>query len=277
MKRIFAIILAGLMLLSLVACGASEEENVIKVGVLEADEIGMGKMATEEHRAHLKVERNTPSDATVKFVHYNNLSTALMDLESGKATSIVVESSAANYIAARNDKVAVSTDEMRSYFSMMTMDSNKEVYDILNNAIVDMKADGTLDALIENELKAYIESDPVAKELPKFEGAKTIKVGVTGDMPPMDFVATNGKAAGFNIALLTEIANRAQVNIELVQIESGARAMALSSGKVDAVFWTRNSVCEVCGAEGAEKVDGTLVTESYYSDYTASITLKSDK
>ena len=277
MKRIFAIILAGLMLLSLVACGASEEENVIKVGVLEADEIGMGKMATEEHRAHLKVERNTPSDATVKFVHYNNLSTALMDLESGKATSIVVESSAANYIAARNDKVAVSTDEMRSYFSMMTMDSNKEVYDILNNAIVDMKADGTLDALIENELKAYIESDPVAKELPKFEGAKTIKVGVTGDMPPMDFVATNGKAAGFNIALLTEIANRAQVNIELVQIESGARAMALSSGKVDAVFWTRNSVCEVCGAEGAEKVDGTLVTESYFSDNTASVMLKSDK
>ena len=277
MKRILAIILAGLMLLSLVACGASEEENVIKVGVLEADEIGMGKMATEEHRAHLKVERNTPSDATVKFVHYNNLSTALMDLESGKATSIVVESSAANYIAARNDKVAVSTDEMRSYFSMMTMDSNKEVYDILNNAIVDMKADGTLDALIETELKAYIESDPVAKELPKFDGAKTIKVGVTGDMPPMDFVATNGKAAGFNIALLTEIANRAQVNIELVQIESGARAISLSSGKVDAVFWTRNSVCEVCGAEGAEKVDGTLVTESYFSDNTASVMLKSDK
>ena len=37
---------------------------------------------------------------------------------------------------------------------MMTMDTNKEVYDILNNAIVEMKADGTLDSLIENELKA---------------------------------------------------------------------------------------------------------------------------
>ena len=275
-KKLLAVLLAGLMLLSLVACGG-KDENVEKVAVLEADEIGMGKMATEEHRAHLKVDRNTPSGVKVEFVHYNNLSTALMDLVSGNVTNVVIEESAANYVASRNDKVEVSADKIKSYFSMMTMDSNKEVYDILNNAIVDMKADGTLDTLVENELKAYIESDPEAKDLPYFDGAKTIKVGVTGDMPPMDFVAANGKAAGFNIALLTEIASRAQVNIELVQIESGARAMALSSGKVDAVFWTRNSVCEVCGAEGAEKVDGTLVTESYFSDYTAVIKLKSDK
>ena len=103
------------------------------------------------------------------------------------------------------------------------------------------------------------------------------KVGVTGDVPPMDFVASNGKAAGFNIALLTEIANRAQVNFELVQIETGARAMALSSGKVDAVFWTKGITCTVCGAEGTETIDGTLVTESYFSDSAASIRLKSDK
>ena len=39
---------------------------------------------------------------------------------------------------------------------MMTMDTNKEVYDILNNAIVEMKADGTLDSLIENAMYSKI-------------------------------------------------------------------------------------------------------------------------
>ena len=121
---------------------------------------------------------------------------------------------------------------------MLTKDSNTEVYNILNNAIKDMKADGTLDSLIANELNAYINSDLEPKDLPHFDGARTIKIGVTGDIPPMDFVAANGKAAGFNIALLTEIANCAQVNIELVQIETGARAMVLSTDKVDAVFWS---------------------------------------
>ena len=93
----------------------------------------------------------------------------------------------------------------------------------------------------------------------------------------MDFVAANGKAAGFNIALLTEIANRANVNFELVQIETGSRAMALSSGKVDAVFWTKSVTCTVCGATGAEKIEGTLITESYFSDYAALIKLKDNK
>ena len=162
-------------------------------------------------------------------------------------------------------------------FSMMTMDSNKEVFDILNNAIVEMKADGTLDSLIENELKSYINSDSEAKDLPKFDGARTIKIGVTGDVPPMDFVAANGKAAGFNIALLTEIANRAQVNIEIVQIESGARPMALSSGKVDVVFWTKNVTCLEHNESWAEKVEGTLVTESYFSDYVGLLKLKDNK
>ena len=160
---------------------------------------------------------------------------------------------------------------------MMTMDTNKEVYDILNNAIVEMKADGTLDSLIENELKACIESDPLAKDLPHFDGARTIKIGVTGDLPPMDFVAANGKAAGFNIALLTEIANRAQVNFELVQIETGARAMALSSGKVDAVFWTRSVTCKECNKTFAENIEGTLITESYFVEQQAFVIPKSDK
>ena len=275
-KKLLAVLLAGLMLLSLAACGEKKDENVIKVGSLELE--GMNDIRTDAHNAHRKEERNV-ADATVfENVTYDNLSAALMDLESGKIVNLAVETSTAEYIAHRNDKVTVVEKGVRKTdFSMMMLDSNAEVYNILNDAIKAMKEDGTLESLIENELKAYIESDPEAKDLPYFEGARTIKIGVTGDLPPMDFVAANGKAAGFNIALLTEIANRAQVNFELVQIETGARAMALSSGKVDVVFWTKSATCTVCNSAATEKIDGTLVTESYFTDYAATLVLKSDK
>ena len=277
MKRFLAIILAGLMFVALVGCGGQKDENVIKIGTIEGS--GMDSLRTEEHDAHEIEEHEDSSDVTIEFVNYNNLSAALMDLEGGKIVSISLEECTAKYIAAHNEKFVVHLDEQKimNYFSMMTLDSNTEVYNILNNAIKAMKEDGTLDSLIENELKAYINSDPVAKDLPKFDGARTIKIGVTGDVPPMDFVAANGQAAGFNIALLAEIANRAKVNFEIVQIETGSRAMALSNGKVDVVFWTKSTTCGVCGAEGAEKIDGTLVTESYFSDYMAGIAIKSDK
>ena len=275
MKRILAILLAGLMLLSLTACGR-KEENVIKVGSLELE--GMNDIRTDAHNAHRREERNVADGTVFENIIYDNLSAALMDLESGKIVNLAVETNTAQYIAHRNDKVTVIEKGVRKTdFSMMMLDSNAEVYNILNDAIKAMKEDGTLESLIENELKAYIKSDPVVKDLPHFDGAKTIKIGVTGDLPPMDFVAANGKAAGFNIALLAEIANRAQVNFELIQIETGARAMALSSGKVDVVFWTKSATCTVCNATATEKIDGTLVTESYFTDYAANLVLKSDK
>ena len=270
MKRFLAIILAGLMLLSLVACGGKKDDNVVKMGELADANFS----SNAEHEAHLK---NDSADIEIDNVKYNNLTSALMDLESGKISILAVNGCTADYIVAHNDKFSVEEGDVPAYSSMMTLDSNQEVYDILNNAIKEMKTDGTLESLIENELKAYINSDPVAKDLPHFDGARTIKIGVTGDLPPMDFVAANGKAAGFNIALLTEIANRTQVNIELVQIETGARTMALSSGKVDAVFWAVAMTCPVCNINATEKVEGTLLTESYFSDYSAFIKLKSDK
>ena len=218
MKRILAVLLAGLMLLSLTACGG--KDNVVKRGALEME--GEGLFVSEEHEAHRKEEDGVSSEATYERVNYSNLSAALMDLENGKIIKLSVTESVANYVAAHNDKFTVSVNkENLKNFSMMTSESNTKVYDILNNAIKAMKEDGTLDSLMESELMAYINSDPEPKDLPHFDGARTIKIGVTGDLPPMDFVAANGKAAGFNIALLTEIANRAQVNIEIVQVTAG--------------------------------------------------------
>ena len=270
MKKLVAIILAGLMLLSLAACGGKKNDEKV-LGVVEAEGFTAILINHDaEKHPDIHKELNTKT--------YSNLSAAILDLQNGKITSLACEKIVAEYILAHNEGYVIGGTELcKTNFSMMTKDTNTEVYDILNNTLKEMKADGTLDSLIANELKAYINSDPAPKDLPKFDGARTIRIGVTGDMPPMDFVASNGKAAGFNIALLTEIANRAQVNIELVQIETGARTMALSSNKVDAVFWTKSVTCVKCSETFAEEIAGTLVTESYFSDASVIIMPKSNK
>ena len=271
-KKLLAVLLAGLMLLSLAACGGKDDKMVR--GVLGDD--GFSAAVSKHDKEKHDKEKHEPYKATEQK-YYSNISAAIMDLKSGNISVLGCEKNTAEYIVAHNDGFEFNSLDRLTNFSMMTMDTNKEVYDILNDAIKAMKEDGSLESLIEKELKAYINSDPEAKDLPRFDGAVTIKIGVTGDLPPMDFVAANGKAAGFNIALLTEIANRAQVNFELVQIETGARAMALSSGKVDAVFWTKSITCTECNETWGEEIQGTLVTESYFSDNIAVVTPKSEK
>ena len=90
----------------------------------------------------------------------------------------------------------------------------------------------------EHIIKAAETGEPVAIAFEQFEG-DPIKVAVTGSLPPMDYVAPDGSFAGFNTAVLSEIGKRLQKNIELVQVDSVGRALALAEGTVDVVFWTR--------------------------------------
>ena len=105
-----------------------------------------------------------------------------------------------------------------------------------------MKNKGVL-ALIEekyiNELNPnYI----LPVEFEKFDGAETITIAVTGDMPPIDYIAPDGTPAGYNTAVLSEIGKRLRVNIKTVNVDTGARAAALKSGRVDVVFWFQSNM-----------------------------------
>jgi len=102
-----------------------------------------------------------------------------------------------------------------------------------------MREDGTLAGLIrqyisEADMQAL---NPV--EIARFDGAETIRIAVTGELPPMDYIRADGTPAGFSTAVLAEIGKRMEKNIELVQCSNIGRTLALSSGQVDAVFWTR--------------------------------------
>ena len=120
----------------------------------------------------------------------------------------------------------------------MLLEGNTALRDEINKALDDMENEGVLAAL-EAMILAAGEA-PVPVEIEKIEGADTIRVGVTGDLPPFDYISESGVPAGYNTAILAEIGKRIGKNIELVHIDAGSRALALSSGMVDVVFWNRS-------------------------------------
>ena len=117
------------------------------------------------------------------------------------------------------------------------LDNNKELRDKFSKIVEDLEREGVIGILARDYITGPAAVNPPVVELPKFDGAEVINIAVTGDMPPLDYVAADGKASGFNVALLSEIANRLHVNIKLVNIETGSRAAALKSGRADGVFW----------------------------------------
>ena len=188
------------------------------------------------------------------FVSYDSLDAMLMGLVSGEVGALNVPECTAEYLTKVNDQVkqfirfhpekaeGFSRDLLNRLcngYSFMMLKENSDLRDQFDQAIAEMKEDGTLEELIKTHITDVAESgEPVAVSFEEFDGSP-IRVAVTGCLPPMDYVAADGSFAGFNTAILAQIGKRLGKNIELVQVDSVGRALALAEGNVDAVFWTR--------------------------------------
>ena len=194
------------------------------------------------------------------FKFYDTLSSMILALEKGDVDEIDLPTIVGDYvIRTRPDfKVSCIVPVWPSDLVFGFIKGNGALRDRFNKALQSMKDDGTLEYLQVHFLSGG------AREEVQFEkfDAETITVGITGDMPPVDYVSPDGKASGFNIDILSEIAKRLKVNIKLVHIDSGARSSALASGRVDVVFWYH-------ALNGNSQLfdipEDVITSESYYS------------
>ena len=271
MKKLLIILSLLLFPISLLTgCGGGDkpvdDAGKVKLGMitrLNASEENFGEfMKKIEDTLEVKISSHKP-------VFFDTLNAMQMALQSKQIDEISTYRSVARYMLAQDPRFVVLKDHSLEFidsFCFALRDDETELRDSLNMVIKEMQVDGTLDRLT----KEYItdinaETEPPTVELPHFDSADTIKVAVTGDLPPLDFVSADGKPAGFNTAVLAEIGKRMLKNIELVQIDSGARAAVLTSKQVDVVFWAIVPVSEIIPSD-SDKPDGVILTDPYYKD-----------
>ena len=203
---------------------------------------------------------------TATTVFYDSLTSMVMALNAGEVDEISLPEPVAEYVMNANDGLELSSIVRMMPASLalgFRKDDDPALRNRFNEALLSMKVDGTLAILRAKYIDepGLDEPDPV-----KFEHYDnidtTIKAAVTGDLPPIDLIAADGTPAGFNTAVLAELAKRMKVNIQLVNIESGARAAALASKRADVVFWFSSYK----GLDVQPDVpEGIALSEEYYT------------
>ena len=248
MKKLFVLLLATFVLLT-AGCGGNEEkkdapaqpkqESSDKVGALMP--IGLDEEGYKRWTEGVAEIEGRPAGyvAPQTVVFFDNLNSMVAALKSEQINRFATAKVVGNYIVARNDDLKLIDDNFKPIFgySMAMLEKSADQIAEINTAITAMKEDGTLANLIKANISDLAGADPAPVALPVIEGAPTLKVAVTGDMPAMDCILADGTPAGFNVALLTELGKRINKNFELVSIEASARGSALSSGQVDVLFW----------------------------------------
>ena len=213
---------------------------------------------------------------TRRVVHfYDTLLSMQMALKSRKIDEVALPEAVGLYLV-NNDpglEILFSLNMTPSTISFGFKQGNNSLQKEFNNAIVSMKKDGTLDRLADKYIVNFAADNEEVK-FNNFKDAKTIKVAVTGDLPPIDYIAPDGRPTGYNTAILAEIGRRIKKNIRLISVDAGGRSAALASERADVVFWYRNTsgiksknkkVGNALGSVMKDSLSGVILSEPYYS------------
>lgn len=265
MKRAFSWMLTMLLILGALSVTAAESADQKPLGHLT-------KLGVEEAFLNEQI-RNTSAFEDIPFSEYrfyDTLNSMILALDAGIINGFITNEYTYEFLRARNaDHYSTfSTDPAKDYtygFAMLLREDSRELCDRISGVIAEMKADGTMDALKEQYVDRCIAGEePDAVHPETFDQAPTMRVALTGDIPPMDYFSASGAPIGFNTAFISEVGRRLKMNVEFVSVSSGARAASLASGESDVVFWTESAnYYNWSEADREDQPDHSVITDIY--------------
>ena len=266
MKKLVQIVLVMMAALSICLTVYADDGAVQKYG-----DIGrLSKLNITEDELNEVLKDIMVNSICNRYVFYDTMTDMLMALNRGDIVVLETDQNTVRYIASRNDNIVDRPPYLNPnnlMFSVLLRGEDVELRDQISNCIAEMEEDGTIEEMRQRYIEDVIVGDDPDVVVPqKFPDARTIKVAVTGDRPPMDFVSAGGEPVGFNTALISEIGKRLGINIEFVTVDCGARGIALATGVCDIVFWMEIGDFENWeGADLEDQPENTIVTKPYMS------------
>ena len=284
MKKFFALIMICALVL-MTGCGGSQggddkkapAKDELKLGMLQHLNVTETLLDEYFEKAAARMKQTQDMRAP-KHVFFDNMNSMIAALSSGQVDEISTYQSVAKYLIAQSPDFELATERLPKISDSFCCALRKEDTALkkeFDDAILKLQADGKLAELVKTYITDADLSKPLpAVEMPHFDGAPTIKIAVTGDLPPLDLITADGKPTGFNTAMLAAISQLIGKNFEPVNVDSGARAAALTSGQVDVVFWVAVPLDDTLAPPNCDTPEGTILTEPYFSDEIAHVKLK---
>lgn len=166
----------------------------------------------------------------------------MYELKSKRADAIWVPDVTARYLlraegnedlirlTAPKDSAGSAEDGGRFELALALRPEEETLCTELSAAITEMKSDKTMEKLTV----AYVEADLPMDFYETAKGSgKTLYVGVTGTLPPIDRYDENGVPCGFSAAFLSELSDRTGYRFVLVKVTPENAFTELAAKKVD--------------------------------------------
>lgn len=221
-NRVITLLLVLVLGLSLFASCRNEEDRV-DLGIFDMD--GISDMVETLFAGMYNVHT---------FPTANEI---ILAIKSGRIQEALILEDCANYHIRNDSTLEFEKGLLTVPMKMLTRSEDETLTSEINTALETLKEDGKLDELYDKYVKnASPDNIPEAPVIETVDNAKTVIVGITGDLAPYDYISPDGKPSGYNVALFGEIAKLAGFNVKFEQLTFGAKFTALESKRIDVFF-----------------------------------------
>jgi polar amino acid transport system substrate-binding protein len=239
MKNKTKILLVAIVAITMIGCGGAKTAKINTLSDLKGKVIGGIAQGTTV-KNYEKMIYNLIGAEPKEVIFYKRGMDAYTALINGKIDAFPTMNFSAEYGLKRysNLKMIAVQGKIEGGVIMAVRTEDQWLKDELDKAITTLQDNGTLKSLADTWITNLpVTNEPANKMLPKIEGAKTVYVGVSGDFIPLDYIAADGRPAGYNVAILSEIGKLININFELISIEAESKFAALFSKKIDVIFY----------------------------------------
>lgn len=230
MKKIVAMVLMTACVFSMAACGEKKEESkkieVSSTEDLEGLTIGVQQGTTGD----LQCSEIVKSDSQMK--RYPKGAAAVQALEAGKLDCVVIDKQPAEKFVEKADdlKIVEGIFEEEQY-AICLKKGNTELLEKMNAALEELKADGTLDKIVNN----YI-GDPGSYQYETPEGTDhsngTLVMATNAEFEPYEYYEGN-EIVGIDADIALAICDKLGYELKIEDMEFDSILPSVEAGKAD--------------------------------------------
>ena len=238
MKKVFLSILI-LTAAVLICCGCSvskaqssstESASISSVDDLSGKRIGV-QLGTTGDLYCTDYEKDGSGTVVER---YNKGADAIQALRQGKIDCVVIDEQPAIKFVEQNDGIRILNEEFTNEdYAFVLSKDNTTLLDQINQALDELKADGTIDNIEKNWVGAESELGKYPyekKDIGRSNG--TITIGTNAEFPPYESYS-DGQIVGIDIDIMQAVCDKLGMDLQIEDMAFDSIITAVTSGKVD--------------------------------------------
>jgi polar amino acid transport system substrate-binding protein len=219
-------LLSFLLILSLALTGCGETKIITEEFNIETARIGTMTGTTGENFA-IKAYPNAQIES------FGNVMDAVSALKAGRVDAVITADVTCRNIERENpDLLRLPELLTNEHVSAGIKKDNDELLNEINEVILELRDDGTLDDMAERWVETY---PPVYVEIPETDG-EVLRVGTDSTRVPFTYLDSDKVNVGYAPELARRIGQKLGRRVEFVSMDFAALIPSLESGKIDCII-----------------------------------------